>query len=450
MKLRAALIALSMIITASALTSCGASDEASSNAVGREERKSSSAEKKAEKADTEEAAVENAEDFDYDDADDDFVYDMEAAEYSAAGDVLSGDSEDVKSADGDVSEPEPAPDTDVTDIDTSEPFVLTAGEWNDNLNWGFFANIVNSELISFPSFGLDPTRRVAVTATNAGEPVRGLAVELIDSDENVVWSAVTDKSGAAYLFCTADGSYTVKADGSEVPVEIKLSGSDQSESLAANAEAVIETDTASAAHEKTEVMFILDTTGSMADEIAYLQKDFASIAEEVSGENVTFSVNFYRDEGDDYVTKCNPFTNDVKEVQSLLNKEYADGGGDTPEAVADILDETITNGEWSDDTNKIAFLIFDAPPHDGTEKTVTEAVRAAAEKGINLVPVVSSNSDRDTEVFGRALAMMTGSNYVFLTDDSGVGGSHLEPIIGDYDVELLHDIIVRNILGIIE
>ena len=40
---------------------------------------------------------------------------------------------------------------------------------------------------------------------------------------------------------------------------------------------------------------------------------------------------------------------------------------------------------------------------------------------------------------------MTGADYVFLTDDSGVGKSHLEPIIGDYEVELLHDIIVRLI-----
>lgn len=46
---------------------------------------------------------------------------------------------------------------------------------------------------------------------------------------------------------------------------------------------------------------------------------------------------------------------------------------------------------------------------------------------------------------GCAVRNMTNSNYVFLTDDSGVGDSHLEPIIGSYDVELLHDIIVDNI-----
>jgi hypothetical protein len=137
----------------------------------------------------------------------------------------------------------------------------------------------------------------------------------------------------------------------------------------------------------------------------------------------------------------------VKEIQKLLNQEYAQGGGDEPEAVAQILEETITNGSWSDDTAKIAFLIFDAPPHNGsdTEKKLQLAIASAAERGVHLVPVVASNAARETELFGRAAAIMTNSNYVFLTDDSGVGDSHLEPIIGDYDVELLHDIIVRNI-----
>ena len=69
----------------------------------------------------------------------------------------------------------------------------------------------------------------------------------------------------------------------------------------------------------------------------------------------------------------------------------------------------------------------------------------SARKGIRLVPVVASNSTRDTELFGRAIAITTNGTYVFLTDDSGVGETHLEPIVGDYTVELLHDVIVRII-----
>ena len=139
-------------------------------------------------------------------------------------------------------------------------------------------------------------------------------------------------------------------------------------------------------------------------------------------------------------------TSDVNQVKSLLTAEYAAGGGDTPEAVAKALTDVIVNNQgWDDNYAHIAFLIFDAPPHKGTDQEIDAAVRAAAAKGIHVVPVVASNAERDTELFGRALAICTGSPYVFLTDDSGIGNSHLEPIIGDYQVEKLHDIIVRLI-----
>ncbi|MBQ5311789.1 MAG: hypothetical protein ILP19_07095 [Oscillospiraceae bacterium] len=74
-----------------------------------------------------------------------------------------------------------------------------------------------------------------------------------------------------------------------------------------------------------------------------------------------------------------------------------------------------------------------------------KAMKAASSQGIRVIPVVSSNSARETELFGRGLAIFTGGTYVFLTDDSGIGGSHLEPIIGAYEVESLYDLIIRLI-----
>ena len=146
------------------------------------------------------------------------------------------------------------------------------------------------------------------------------------------------------------------------------------------------------------------------------------------------------------MTRTNGFTSDVAEVQAKINAEYADGGGDTPEAVAEILTACLKDqSAWDENAVKLAFLIFDAPPHEGKEAALQAAVRAAAEKGIRVIPVVASNADRETELFGRALAILTGGSYVFLTDDSGVGDSHLEPIVGNYEVELLQDLIVRVI-----
>lgn len=332
-----------------------------------------------------------------------------------------------------------------------QALVLTAGEWNDNANWPFFMNLVNSNTIGFPVFGIDPTHRVKATVVDAsGKPVRGEEVRLLDGAGAEIWRGVSDKDGNAYLFFN-DGEAPASISAAGVTESLTVSGIDSDAQQGEVARQTVDDVTiaigaAPAAAAGLQVMFIVDTTGSMSDEIAYLQKDFAAIAGDVGSDGVEYSVNFYRDEGDDYVTKCNGFTSNVDKVQSLLNDEYAEGGGDAPEAVADILAETITgNNGWRDDCNKVAFLIFDAPPHEGTNDVLDAAVRSAAERGIRLVPVVASNADRETELFGRALAIKTGSTYVFLTDDSGVGNSHLEPIVGDYSVELLHDVIVRII-----
>jgi hypothetical protein len=41
--------------------------------------------------------------------------------------------------------------------------------------------------------------------------------------------------------------------------------------------------------------------------------------------------------------------------------------------------------------------------------------------------------------------MSTNGTYVFITDDSGIGNSHLEPSVGEFQVEFLNDLMVRLI-----
>lgn len=345
----------------------------------------------------------------------------------------------------DPSEPESDKDEKINIPDAGQ---LTAGEWNDNDNWGFFSNLVNAGTISFPSYGVDPRYRTAVTLTSEdGSPIANAQVRLVDDSGNVLWSAVSDKRGRAYLFALSDGKPTsieVESDGKKQNFEINTqSGDSQGVNETESNEMELIFDGKGTAYKQTDIMFIMDATGSMSDEMLFLQSEFSAITDEIGTENTRYSVNFYRDEGEEYVTKCNDFTSDVKELQQKLNGEKAENGGDTPEAVADILEKTMFESNWDEESVKLAFLIFDAPPHEGTEETITAAVKKAAERGIHIIPVVSSNSDRDTELFARALAINTGSTYVFLTDDSGIGDSHLEPIIGSYDVEKLFDIIVR-------
>lgn len=339
-----------------------------------------------------------------------------------------------------------------------EARLLTAGEWNDNENWGFFTNLVKSGRVEFPSYGIDPRHRFEVNVNKPdGTALANAKVTLCNSRGEAIWNAVTDKNGKAYVFDPSNeyGSYVIAESGgkSQTGIIAELSidpgidddtPSGQEMPLTIREDKIeITLDTDAKAYKDMDIMFILDTTGSMGDEMMFLQKEFSELTKEIGTQNARFSVNFYRDKGDEYVTKCNDFTTDTAALQKALNDEFAEGGGDTPEAVDKILEETMLKSDWRDESVKIAFLIFDAPPHDGTEETIIKAVKAAAEKGIRLIPVVSSNSERDTELFGRAIAITTGGTYVFLTDDSGVGDSHLEPIIGDYKVEKLYDIIIR-------
>ncbi|MBQ1411437.1 MAG: VWA domain-containing protein [Oscillospiraceae bacterium] len=333
---------------------------------------------------------------------------------------------------------------------SAEPLKLTAAEWKDNDNWPFFTNLVNTAAISFPSFGLDPRHRLEVRVQGEdGTPRANETVSLTDAEGSALWQARTDKNGTAYLFWTEEQSPArVVCGTAEAPVQLpEADGDAQGNSQLRPVEAVtLNVGTEAQTPSGMQIMFIVDTTGSMSDEIAYLQKDFSAIAGRVGSEGMTWSANFYRDEGDEYVTRTNGFCSDVSEIQAKLNAEYADGGGDIPEAVAEILTECLAGqSEWDENAVKLAFLIFDAPPHDGKEAALQAAVHAAAEKGIRLIPVVASNAERETELFGRALAILTGGTYVFLTDDSGIGNSHLEPIVGNYEVELLQDLIVRII-----
>ena len=387
----------------------------------------------------------------------------EAADGAEGAEGVDGEAYDYGEPAGDVYKGETTGDTvpaatrDPSSESSSPPVTqppqagqLTAGVWSDNDNWGFFTNLVNTDLISFPSYGLNPCARTVVTVKDKdGKPIANAAVSLLNSSNEIIWRSLTDKNGKAYLFSPENKSGTMveaELDGKKQTCDVQSVKDDkQSNEKSSDSSAEIVFDVENKPYKNTDIMFIVDATGSMSDEMVFLQSEFTAITNELGTENTRYAVNFYRDDGDEYVTKCNDFTTDIAALQQALNAENAEGGGDAPEAVDKILEETILGANWNEEAVKIAFLIFDAPPHKGTENNILNAVKAAAEKGIRIIPVVSSNSDRETELFGRALSIVTGGTYVFLTDDSGIGGSHLEPIIGDYDVEKLYDVIVRVI-----
>ena len=82
---------------------------------------------------------------------------MEPAEEPASEPMPAAEAESVSDAAADTGEVPAMPDE---RIDQAAAFVLTAAEWNDNENWPFFTNLVNSGTLAFPSYGIDPRGRV--------------------------------------------------------------------------------------------------------------------------------------------------------------------------------------------------------------------------------------------------------------------------------------------------
>lgn len=124
--------------------------------------------------------------------------------------------------------------------------------------------------------------------------------------------------------------------------------------------------------EKAEVVFVIDTTGSMRNDMSKLKnslvpsliKQFESFAE------VRFGLIFYRDYGEDYNFQGLPiryyaFTPKWGELQQNINRIIIEGGegGDIPEAVYEALYGSLAFYDWSDDAQKKVILIGDAEPH---------------------------------------------------------------------------------------
>lgn len=201
---------------------------------------------------------------------------------------------------------------------------------------------------------------------------------------------------------------------------------------------------------KLDVSLVIDTTGSMGDEISYLQKEFDALTVGIQSQfpnaEQRWSLVVYRDQGDEYVVRTVDFTADLSAYRDKLREQGAGGGGDFPEAPDQGL-EAATQLSWRSgpDTAKLAFWIADAPHHAQNEPRLSGAIRASRSGGIHVYPVASSGVDEFTELTMRSTAQLTGGRYVFLTNDSGVGGDHKEPTVPCYFVTKLDKAISRMV-----
>jgi len=334
---------------------------------------------------------------------------------------------------------------------------LTGSEWNDNDHFDAFVEKLEGQGLGWydiaAKWNLVASRRIHVRVKNGDGPVALAGVVLQDTQGEVLYTAVTDADGDAYLFYDLNRSAVMKT-----PARITVTGRDGksvTHQLTGNERTVTVELASATAITKLDVMFMIDTTGSMSDELEYLKAEMGDVIRRVAGEcNVTVrtSVNFYRDKGDEYELRYFDFREDVDEAVKLLAKQYAAGGGDYEEAVDTALDYAINQARWDDEAVKLVFLVLDAPPHYNVEtiRSITASIKKAAEAGIRIIPVASSGVNTTCQVLFRTWAALTGGTYTYLTDHSGIGGSHQKPDVEEQNVELLNNMLVRIIKEYVE
>ena len=198
-----------------------------------------------------------------------------------------------------------------------------------------------------------------------------------------------------------------------------------------------------------DISLVVDTTGSMGDELGYLQVEFEALAAQITQAHPDaeqrWSLVLYRDLEDAYLTEVTPFTADLDAFQASLKAGTFDGGGDYPEAPDAGLQEALAL-EWREGGHaRLVFWIADAPHHDEQRETMTAVIQEAAARDVHIYPIAASGADDLTEYTMRTAAQLTLGRYLFLTDDSGVGNPHKEPDIPCYYVTTLSDAVLRMV-----
>jgi Mg-chelatase subunit ChlD len=173
-----------------------------------------------------------------------------------------------------------------------------------------------------------------------------------------------------------------------------------------------------------EVVFCLDTTGSMGGLIEGAKQKIWTISNQiVSGKptpNLKVGLLAFRDRGDVYITKITDLTDDLDAIYSTIKTFKAEGGGDTPESVNQALNESVTRFKWSDDkdTLRIIFLVGDAPPHMDYKDDVKypETCKLASEKGI-IINTIQCGNDPECTKFWQDISTKAGGAYVQIAQD---------------------------------
>jgi Mg-chelatase subunit ChlD len=170
---------------------------------------------------------------------------------------------------------------------------------------------------------------------------------------------------------------------------------------------------------KVEVVFVLDTTGSMSGLIDAAKENIWAIASSMAqaqpAPELRLGLVAFRDRGDDYVTRVVDLSPDLDSMYATLMDFRADGGGDTPESVNQALYDAVHKMSWSTqgDAYRVVFLVGDAPPQMGYPDDVKypETIAAAMRKGIVVNTILAGGDPTAEQAWMRIAGLNQGKHF---------------------------------------
>jgi len=300
---------------------------------------------------------------------------------------------------------------------------LKAGFSDDNAQFSYFVDFL-AKYDDVPKYSYDIRERLTIRILDAaGKPVANANVsvsaggKLLASGQSYAdgvfrfYPAALDTKASDFDIQVKSGRLSTRAkvarDGARL-VELKLQGPRSIPSPL-----------------PLDVVFVMDTTGSMGEEISRLTSTieiiYANLNELKPRPLVRFGLVLYKDRGDEYITQVVPLTEDLDAFQVKLEEVSADGGGDGPEDLESALDDAVNAIDWNEGGLRMAFVVTDAEPHldYGRDYTYIDAANDARAKAIKLYPIGTGGLPLEGEYILRQVSQLTDSRYIFLTYGEG-------------------------------
>ena len=331
---------------------------------------------------------------------------------------------------------------------------LKAGFADDNHQFNYFVHFLNQYGRRIRHYPLPIKERIWLQVVDAeNHPVLNARVQVLEN-EHLLDMGRTYADGSFFIFPLAIG-----VKGPKIKVVIDYPKAHKVMELDRNGlrKVQIKLNQPRQTFQQIplDLLFILDTTGSMGEEINRLKSTIEIINDNLETlqprPDIRFGMVLYKDKDDDYDTLRVPFTKDLNAFRQALDKVTAEGGGDTPEDLQAALKTAVHSMHWNDQAIRLAFIITDAPPHLDYNQSYTyvSAVKEAKRKGIKIFSIGTGGLDINGEYVLRQIAQYTYGKYIFLTygekgeSEGGHPGSVSHHTGTNFQTDKLEAIIIR-------